>query len=670
MNSFREWISIKMVKAPRFIVLMGVLAANAVFIGAAAFIITWLTPESSENGSFGSSIFNTIMMYLGIGGIEMVIDEISEADMFLVLFSIIIVIIGMVFFTYALIGYMSDFISNFIGEADSSSRKLRISEHTVILNWNTRAAELINELLYKNKREKVVILMGGSKEDALRDIGERLSDTLENERDVKDKLTVIVREGDTWSAKQLNDISIKRAKSVIILCDAVSEETADKEEEMGNIRTIKTLLQVAQLSMEDDADTHQQIIVEVEDESTLALVNTIVGHKKRMGKCNIVPFSVNRLLGNIFSQFAVMPELNVVYSSLFSNKGASFYARTTDNDSLSENEFVAGYMENHTKAIPVTIMRDDDNHVNCYYLSANEQNINITDPVCENRALPLSLNPNFEMNNKNVLIMGHNSKSHAIMDGFDAFCSEWTKKDGTETLSVTVINDEQTLLKQDYYKEYPCVKKVISADIFEIDIIRNEIDEFIGAHTGDRCILILSDDTVPAEEADADALTYLILVQDIMHNRLTNDPGFDIKDIDMIIEILNPKNYEIVSSYSANNIVISNRYVSKMMMQISEKKPLFDLYLDILTYDGTNAEDVDTKEIYIKKAADYFSVIPPPCTAIELFRGVWHASPDNNKTVVLGYFRSDGEMILFQDNLSKTTISLSGDDKLIVFSDN
>ena len=669
MNSFREWISIKMVKAPRFIVLMGVLGANVVFIGAAAFIITCLMPESAENGGFGSSIFTTIMMYLGIGGIEMVIEEIGEADMLLVLFSIIIVLIGMVFFTYALIGYMSDFIANFIGEADSSSRRLRISDHTVILNWNTRAAELINELLYKNKKEKVVVLLGGSKEDALRDIDERLSDTLENESGIKDKLTVIVREGDTWSAKQLNDISIKRAKSVIILCDAVYDES-DKEEEMGNIRTIKTLLQVVQLTTEEDSINHQQIIVEVEDESTLALVNTIIGHKVRKGKCNIVPFSVNRLLGDIFSQFAIMPELNVVYSSLFSNKGASFFSKSTTEGSLSKNEFVSAYMENHTKAIPVTVMRDDDNHINCYYLAAKEQDIHVAESVRESRVLPLSLNPDFEMNNKHVLLMGHNSKSSSIMDGFDSFCSEWTKKDGSEALYVTVINDEQTLVKQDYYKEYPCVKKVIAADIFEIDIIRSVIDEFISAHTGDRCILILSDDTVPDEEVDADALTYLILVQDIMYNRLTNDPGFDIKNIDMIIEILNPKNYEIVSSYSANNIVISNRYISKMMMQISEKKPLFDLYLDILTYDGTDAEDVDTKEVYIKKVADYFTEIPPPCTAIELFRGVWHASPDNNKTIVLGYFRSDGKMILFQDDLSKTTISLSGDDKLIVFSDN
>ena len=668
MNSIREWISIKMVKSPRFIVLMGVLAANVVFIGAAAFIISWLTPELSDNGGFGHSVFNTVMMYLGIGGIETVIEDASEADMFLLLSSIVIVIIGLVFFTYALIGYMSEFISNLIGEADSSSRKLHISDHTVILNWNSRAAELVNELLYKDRKEKLVILVESNRDDVLCDIDERLSDTMESENKLKNKLTVIVREGDSWSAKQLNDISIKRAKSVIILCDAISGESADTTEK-GNIRTIKTLLQVAQLTEEDDAANHQQIVVEVEDERTLALVETIVEHKARKGKCNIVPVSVNQLLGHIFSQFVIMPELNLVYSSLFSNKGASFFAHSTADTSLSEAGFVTGYMDNHLKAIPLTVMPGDDNQLNCYYLSANEHDIRATAPMRENHPLPLSLNLDFEMKEKYVLILGHNSKSPFIMEGFDLYSKEWVKTDGKEAMTVTVVNDEQTLTKLDDYKEYSCVKRVVAADIFEIDLIRGVIDEFISEQSGDRCILILSDDTVPDDEADADALTYLILVQDMMHSRLANDPDFDVAAIDMIIEILNPKNYDIVSSYSANNIVISNRYISKMVMQISEKKSLFDLYLDLLTYDDPDEENEYNKEIYIKKAADFFREIPPPCSAAELIRAVWHASPYDDKTVVLGYFRSNEEMILFEGDLSKITFALSGDDKLIVISD-
>jgi len=180
------------------------------------------------------------------------------------------------------------------------------------------------------------------------------------------------------------------------------------------------------------------------------------------------------------------------------------------------------------------------------------------------------------------------------------------------------------------------------------------------------------------------------MVQDIIDKRLARDPGFDPESIDMIVEILNPKNFDIISSYSTNNIVISNRYISKITAQIGEKDAMFDFYYDILTYDDpedvgmlspdeapgagsgsgseTGAEGVDSKELYIKKVSGFFSEIPRPCTAADLIRAVYHASPDDNKSVVLGYFRPDGEMILFEGDQSKIRLALSGEEKLIIFS--
>ena len=341
MKRIREWISIKIVKSPRVIVLLFVLIANIAFIGAAAVIISWLTPPEMENGGFGNSIFNTLIMYLGIGGIETVIEDITQTDAFLVFASIIIIMIGLVFFTYALIGYMSDFISDFIGNADSGSRKLHISNHIVILNWNSRAVEIINDMLYKNEKEKIVVLAAINRDDILKDIDERLADTLEIENDIiqaacanmgfmerrnytkknriKNMLTVITRQGNTCSTKQLGDISIEQAKSVIILSTGGNEDSVDSH-------TMKTLIQVAQMTATEDSEYDQQIVVEIEDENTLALVDKIIKHKMRRGKCNIVPVSVNRILGYVFSQFSIMPELNLVYSTLFSYKDADLHS--------------------------------------------------------------------------------------------------------------------------------------------------------------------------------------------------------------------------------------------------------------------------------------------------------------------------------------------------------
>jgi len=235
-------------------------------------------------------------------------------------------------------------------------------------------------------------------------------------------------------------------------------------------------------------------------------------------------------------------------------------------------------------------------------------------------------------------------------------------------LDIIVIDDETSLAKQGYYKKYQFIKEVITADIFEKELICNAIDEFIGSHEGNGCIMILSDDAADGEDVDADALTYLILVQDIINRRVAEDPGFDPHSIDMVVEILNPKNYDIVNNYSVNNIVISNRYISKIIMQIGEKDSLFDFYYDILTYDDPEADEADSKELYIKRVDKFFAQIPEPCSAADLIRAVYDASPDDNKSVLVGYFRRDGEIILFSGDQSAVHVALTGEESLILFS--
>jgi hypothetical protein len=695
MNRIREWISIKIVKAPGLIVLLGIFIANAAIIGISAFIISLMAPASMEDTGFWSYVFHTITLVLGVGGVENLIEDIGQANIIYVISCVISIIIGLIVFTGAIIGYMSDFISSFIENADSSSRKLHISDHIVILNWNTLAAEIINELLHKNTKEKVVVLVENNRDDVIQDIDERLSDTIEAKNDavleaaahmsfferrryirkygITNKLTIIVREGDSSSTKQLNDISIKLAKSVIILSNDITGDSDGFDyqdrldwREKGNADTIKTLIQVAHMTGTEDSADDQQVVVEVEDDWTLALVNTIIEHKMRKGKCNITPVPVNRILGLIFSQFSIMPELNIVYSTLFSNKDAAFYVQSTSESSLSETEFITAYLNDHLRSIPLTVT-GGEGVTHHYFMAGDEKHIHDSEPARWDHDFRVSLNPDFEINDKHVILLGHNSNSAAIMEGFDSFSGEWKKKDGTEALNVIVVDSEQNLARQDHYKQYSCVKKVIAADIFEKDLICSVIGEFIGGNNGDRCIMILSDDTLSAEEIDASALTYLILVQDIIGRRVENDPDFDLNSIDMVVEILNPKNYDIVNNYSTNNIVISNRYISKIIMQVGEKEALFDFYTDILTYDDPDSEGPDSKEVYIKKAAEFFSSLPGACTAADLIRAVYHSSPDDNKSVVLGYFRPDGEMILFEGDQSDIHVTLSGEDKLIIF---
>lgn len=171
-----------------------------------------------------------------------------------------------------------------------------------------------------------------------------------------------------------------------------------------------------------------------------------------------------------------------------------------------------------------------------------------------------------------------------------------------------------------------------------------------------------------SEDIDANALTYLIYVQDIIQEHVNRIPDFDKESIDVVVEIVNPKNYDVVRSYSVNNVILSNRYISKMMTQISTKESLYEFYKDILTYDELGVGKYDSKELYIKKVRRSFDEIPAPCTAYELIRAVYDATPDDNKSIVIGYIKPGGEMVLFSGKQEEINVELDEKDKLIIFS--
>lgn len=271
-------------------------------------------------------------------------------------------------------------------------------------------------------------------------------------------------------------------------------------------------------------------------------------------------------------QFSIMPELNTVYSELFSNRGAEFFFKPQqwedDVDKATER-----YMLSHRHAIPLTIMETaSGNHI--FSVAGSEADC---ERVCEpvTPVLTIKVNEAYQITPRNIVIIGHNSKCQDIMRGFSAFRGEHNLRDA-EILNITVIDDQKSLERLDFYRAYPYVTKTVAADVFDASLIKETIENAIDSHKGDTSLLILSDDYSTAEDIDSTALTYLIYVQDIIFDRQQKQPDFSRESIDVVVEILNPKNYDVVHNYSVDNVVISNRYISKMVTQIGRKQALFE----------------------------------------------------------------------------------------------
>ena len=700
-RKLREWFSIRLAKNPGQIVLLSILFFNIVFFFLAAFIISKMSLSGTEELGFLESAFYTISMILDAGCISYVVADIGPENAAIAIVCLLIVLIGMISFTGAVIGYVTNYISSFIEASNAGNHRLLMSNHFVILNWNSRALEIVNDLLYSDGVNKVVVLVGSGKADVEKQIDERLHETVKRENiklqqscsnmsflsrkwycarhKFKNNLTIVVREGDVFSAKQLFDISLHHAASVVILGEEISENTCKyavnekiSKYDTGNSLTIKTLMQVSDITSASFSEDNQRIIVEVTDDWTWNLVQKIIRSKQVDGKCNIVPVRVNQILGELMAQFSLMPDLNAIYNELLSNKGATFY--TAPCDDADELTYVRKTLDNNIHVVPLTVQADKDKYYS-YYMALNEKD-NLKTRDKDLSGMPIRLNKDFWLEKKKIIILGHNSKCREIMNGFASFLEEWGYKDSDELLlSIVVIDDEKSLERMNYYEEYPFVIKTVAAEIFEKDLICDSINDFLELNAEDVSVLILSDDLVPEEEIDAGMFANLVYVQDIISDKVEADPDFDVNSIDVIAEINDPKHHDVVSSYSVKNVVISNRYISKMITQIGEKDAIFNFYQDILVYDEEGGDGYQSKEIYVKKAKDFFVELPQECTANKLIRGVFNASYDpnlpankQNISIVLGLVKQNGDIKLFSGDQTDIEVKIEEKDKIIVFS--
>ena len=717
-NKINKIISIAVAKKPEKVLVLVIFFLNILLVFGASAVLVILYPRL-EGGSFWKTAFNVVTMILDAGCIQSIVDgETYPNSAFLPILCIVIIFIGTLIFTGAIIGYLSNRISNFITDANRGSHRLFISDHIVIINWNNRASEIINDLLFSDEKEKVVVLVGEKKDQIEREIKNQIADTIEREKarlnkeaqklidngkiSKKEKkryirenyqikrTTVIVREGEVFSLKQLNDISVEKAKNVIILSKNNSDDICKynndemiKKIEKGNIETIKSLVQISEITSDINSANDQKVVVEVEDDWTMGLVKMIIQHKEKLGKCNIVAVPINKILGQILSQFSVMPELNSVYSELFSNKGSTFYSRSFP-ENENESAYIQQYMNNHTHAIPLTTMNTRLGR-ELFFIAGKSRDFEVKSSK-DSELIPLKINKNFKFENKHIAIIGHNSKSIDILKGFSAFLDEWGLGNNASSVEIMIIDDKKHLEKVNYYKDYigengqfPFIKKIVCADIYDGKTIQKELNEYIDSHNEDTSVLILSDDYVPETDIDSNALTYLVYLQDIVYKRSKNDPDFNPESIDIIIELLNPKNYDVVKSYSINNVIISNRYISRMIVQIGDKESIYDFYKDILTYDSMKEIEsaFESKELYVKFAKTFFeegTQFPIESSPRNITASVYHNSPEDNKTVVIGVVKDNSKnkidkkstIIIFTDNADKK-VKINENDKLILF---
>lgn len=689
MTKFRGWLSVQVAKHPNRMVLILIILFNVLFITLSAAIISSLSLQGTENMNFFHAAYFTVTMILDAGCIESVIKDIGTSGVALTITCLAVIVIGMITFTGAVIGYLTNILNDFIENASAGNTRLYLSDHTVILNWNARAPEIVTDLLYSDNKETVVALVKSGRDEIKKEIEERLHLTIEKENAVVNKkadtmgffarrrylknnkldnnVTFIVIEGNIFSQKQLKDIRIDLAKAVMILSNDPSDSEQSDE---GNPQAIKALMQVADIVSSGKTDHHQNIIIEITDPWTHDIVQRIINGKELGEKCNIVMFHVEDFLGQLLAQLSISPEMTLVYDDLFSNKGTAFYTEPVQTD--DEIAYMRDYLSTHTNAIPLTLLAH--NGESCFCFAAENQKSISKEHERISSSYSVALNdPQIER--KRVIVVGHNSKVEEIMSCYEAYLSCQTRDQQISPLKVTVIDEADSIERMDHYQQYSFVDEVVELDIYQIDKTIETLNRLLFNTSEETSILILSDDTELDESADASALMYLVYIQDFIKEMLQKNPGYDKTRVKTIVEITDPRHYDIVKGYNMVEAVISNRFSGNIITQIGEKESIHDFYKDLLLY-STDQPGAQSRKPQLKKVSSFFRETPAPCTAHDLVRAVFEASVSSSETsknrypaLILGYIKADGETIIFSGDLSEISVSLEADDKIIVYTD-
>jgi len=457
LRKIQSSVTVKMNKQPLITTLIVLFVINFIILIISAIIATSIAPDLYPN-FFSAFSKGSIKWMLSANSI----NYIDDPDVMLL--AGIVVVIEIVLFSGTIIALTTNGLRNYFTMKTQAKGKLILENHLVILNWNSKVTEILNDLRYKGDKVNVIILSERDK-DFVRGHIDSLKSTFD--KTLKSGINFIVRQGDPFSRSDLSDICIGDAKSIIIMADDTSGEISGENLSRSDLNSLKMLLLIGSFKLKEDCN----IVVEVEAHSTEKMLTDLSSTVESLKDKRISAFSFNRKLGQILAQTVYEPKLASVYLDLLSFKGDEFYS--TDNLSVEE------YLSTFTESIPIINLNK------LFVLTSDVKNLNRrrTSPYKTERRLTKA--KDIILDEFTLFVIGENKKSKYMLENL--------KRKDTGSVKIQTFKKEEN-------------DRLIAA---------------IKDSKGRKEVLILSDDTVSTETYDANVFLSLIH----LHNNFHNDPS-------------------------------------------------------------------------------------------------------------------------------------------------
>ena len=596
--------TLKTYQKPLLVTILTLLFINIIVILVGAIVGLVLDAKYYNNEFFGGNYIIAV-----VGAVKLMISPNSltqfdiKAEWIMVTLAIVLIIVGMVLFSGAIIATVTTALRAYIDSKSKAKGKIIIKDHFVILNWNSKVPDMIYNLMVKGFKNNIVILSHHDKDYIESEIKSLF---LTNDVHQKYKANLIVKEGDPLLRGNLEDVSIEDAEEICIMARDDIIDGDDDNIINSDLLNLKIVLRLGSFNIRKDS----QIVVETDSDETRGQIENLSYTVKTLKPLNIIPVSFNKKIGQIIAQSLVIPQMSGLYNELFSFEGAEFY-------SVDEKIEIDEYLKIHNEAIPVY----KENRL--FVLAEDEHSLN------KKREKPYTTARVFEtvesepVKEKTIFVIGDNAKKEFLMENL-----EKSKNYGDIDFAMHNYgkNDNEQLIND------------------------------IKATSGPKEVLILSDDQVGQESYDANVFVTLIELSKAFPNK---------DNLVYITELLDSRNLSSIKDFNIHNTIISNKMMSLLITQLAlnkDSKVFFDKILK--TADTTRQNDFD---LLVSKVSNMIMIDEPMefVSKSELI-ATFYNTYEGNK-MLIGLYQNDELHLLNKEQDKNEKIILSKDDSFIYF---
>lgn len=445
-----------------------------------------------------------------------------------------------------LIGIISNALSSRIDQLRRGKSLVLERNHTVLLGWNSKAIQIIGELVVANAsnvKSSIVILSNRDKLSIEEEIHQRIKN-LKNTR-------VVVRSGDPMSRLDLQLVAISEAKSIVILSPDFSED--------ADSFSIKTCLALKNLAIGPRSEC--SIVGEIRRASNLEAAE-LVGQ-------GVVHWVLGEdLINRLIAQSCKQGGLSGAFTDILDFDGSEIYTRHDEKvDGKSYREVnlslrgatLIGIIRNGevilnpeadlvlSSSDELIVLAEDDSSIVLDHVAKAEDD-KITAVAFEERKV------------ERTLILGSNSGLSLLLDELD--------RDLLSGSEVCVVSNNLTLNSEQFGN--------FNLSLVIDDPTSRQVLEAINPASFDHIIILATREGLDVQAADARTLLSLLHVRVLTEGH----------EINIVTEILDDHNRELVEINRVDDFIVSDKIVSHAIAQLSENRLLQPIFNELFSTHG------------------------------------------------------------------------------------